>query len=732
MGSSRVPAALGAALFAILLALVGCKPPYLGGDDGDDSPDAPPGDDATPLRSCASSISFHAGAGVTAVEVAGAWDWSVRTPLADADHDGTFSGELELAPGIWPYKLVVTRDGQTDWVLDPQNPYRAYDGGVENSALRVADCTQPLLEVAAHDDNVTHVKLFRGKSAAAITEVAAVLDGSPVDVARAGGELTIATPGLATGKHTLRVTASDASGAAAEALLVPFWIEAEAFDWRDAMIYMVMTDRFRDGDPSNNAAPSAGADPGAEFKGGDLRGITQAIDDGTFDALGVRALWLSPFVANTTRIEYENGHGVTAFHGYWPVKARAIDPRLGSEADLDALVAAAHERGIRVLMDFVINHVHEQHEYYAAHPDWFRTGCECGTAGCDWTEHRLDCSFHPYMPDVNWQNKDAGEQMIADALWWLERFDLDGLRVDAVKHVEDLAVSNLSTRIHERFETGGTEYYLLGETAMGWGGDDINNSLNDYATISRYIGPFGLSGQFDFVLYHATATRVFADEARGMLHLDYWTRASIDHYPADAVMSTYVGSHDTERLVSLADLGSGSSLVHHKWASDGLPSMPTTDLPYDRAAFALQWLMTVPGAPLLYYGDEYGEHGGADPDNRHMWSPPSARTPRQRAMFDKVARAGIARKTLAPLRRGAYVALNSTDDVLAFARVMTNDSAIVVANRSASPRTHTVTGAPIASGALVDKLDPAGRTVTVANGSFTITLAPRSVAVLAP
>ncbi|HEX5063452.1 MAG TPA: alpha-amylase family glycosyl hydrolase [Kofleriaceae bacterium] len=715
----------------VVLGLVACKPPYLhgGGDDGT-GPDAP-ADDSTPLRSCTSSITYHGDAGVTAVDIVGAWDWSARTALADPDHDGTFTGELELAPGIWPYKLVVGYDGGgVDWVLDPQNPYRAYDGGVENSALRVADCAPPLLEVISHDTNTTRVRVSRGKSAAAITDIAVTLQGAPIDFTRSGGELTIATPGLAAGKYTLRITAKDAAGASAEPVLVPFWIEADPFDWRDALIYMVMTDRFRDGDPTNNPAPSAGADPGAEYKGGDLRGVASAIEDGTFDALGVRALWLSPFVANTTRVEYENGHGVTAFHGYWPVKARAIDPRLGSEADLDALVAAAHKHGIRVLMDFVINHVHEQHEYYAAHPDWFRTGCECGTPGCDWTEHRLDCSFHPYMPDVNWQNKDAGEQMIADAEWWLERFDLDGLRVDAVKHVEDLAISNLSTRIHERFETGGTEYYLLGETAMGWGGDDINNSLNDYATIARYIGPFALSGQFDFVLYHATTTNVFADEARGMLHLDYWTKASLDHYPADAVMSTYVGSHDTERLVSLADLGSGSTIVHHKWASDGLPAMPTTDLPYDRAAFALQWLLTTPGAPLLYYGDEYGEHGGADPDNRHMWAAPSARTPRQRAMFDKVARAGKLRQTLEPLRRGAYVQLNSTDDVLAFARVTASEAAIIVANHAATARTLTVHSAPIGNGTLTDRLDPGSRTVDVSNGSFTITMPPRSVSVL--
>ena len=272
---------------AVLVALAACKPPYANG--GDDSPDAP-GEDTTPVRSCATTFSFRPAASVSAVAVAGEWDWTTRTPLSDADHDGTYTAELELAPGLWAYKLVVTGDGGTEWLLDPQNPYRTYDGGGENSAARVADCMPPKLEIISHDPGTTRVRVLRGKTAASIDGIAATLQGEPIDFVRAGGELTFTTTGLSPGKYTLCVTATDASGASAEPLLVPFWIEPEAYDWRDALIYMVMVDRFRDGDPANNAAPSAGADPGAEFKGGDLRGITQAIEDGTFDALGVRAL----------------------------------------------------------------------------------------------------------------------------------------------------------------------------------------------------------------------------------------------------------------------------------------------------------------------------------------------------------------------------------------------------------------------------------------------------------
>src|SRR5688500_12801096 len=112
----------------IVVVLAACKPPYAGGGGDDDghSPDAP-GTDSTPIRTCACTFSYRPDAGAIAVEVAGECDWSTRTPLTDVDLDGTYTAELELAPGLWAYKLVVTRDGgATEWLLDPSNPYRTY------------------------------------------------------------------------------------------------------------------------------------------------------------------------------------------------------------------------------------------------------------------------------------------------------------------------------------------------------------------------------------------------------------------------------------------------------------------------------------------------------------------------------------------------------------------------------------------------------------------------------
>jgi glycosidase len=729
--------------------LAGCafSPGMGGGDDDppdasgpDDVPDAAPVD--VPDRGCATRFSYRPDGAVEAVEIAGEWDWELREPMTDPDGDGEYALDKVLAAGVWAYKLVVTRPGGgVEWLFDPANPYRAYDDGVENSGARVDDCSRPLVELVSHqvdgDGATTAVRLWRGAGGAAITtagvraSVRFEAGSTPAEVAVDGATASVTLDALPPGKHTLVIELEDQAGIAAEPLRLPFWIEPARFDWRDALIYMVMTDRFANGDPDNDPAPAPDADPGAAFFGGDLRGLTAAIEDGTIDGLGVRALWLSPFVENSTTVHFEDGHGVTAFHGYWPVRARAVDPRLGTEADLDALVTAAHRRGIRVLMDYVINHVHEDHEYVAAHPDWFRTGCECGEPGCDWTEHRLDCSFHPYMPDVDWQHREASEQMIADALWWLDRFDLDGLRVDAVKHVEDLAVANLSTRIHDAFEQGGTEYFLLGETAMGWAGDDLDDNLPEYQTIARYIGEYGLSGQFDFVLYHATAYRVWADDWRGMLHLDFWTRASLEQYPADAVMTPFVGSHDSERLISLADYGSGDPIVHHKWADQGLPAPPSTDEPYHRAAIALTWMLTVPGAPLLYYGDEYGEHGGADPDNRHMWTPPAERSPREQALHARVARAGQLRRELAPLRRGDYRSLTVTEDLLSFARVWEGEAVIVAINRAGVQRTVEIdVSGLLPDGTVTDHLGE--RTLEVSGGMMSVTLDGRTAAIVAP
>jgi hypothetical protein len=213
-------------------------------------------------RSCATRFSFAAGAEVA---VAGEWDWNARTPLVDDDGDGIATGEIELPPGLHAYKLVVGGE----WLLDPGNRYRKYVEGVENSAARVDDCQDPLLALDAHDVNggavASRLRFVRGAAGSPAAQVTASLrhagEESPVDAGFDGHTIAIDLADLAAGKYTLVVTASAEDGRAARPLLLPFWIEAEPFDWQDAVIYMAMVDRFGNGDPGNDPGATPGAEP---------------------------------------------------------------------------------------------------------------------------------------------------------------------------------------------------------------------------------------------------------------------------------------------------------------------------------------------------------------------------------------------------------------------------------------------------------------------------------------
>ena len=608
----------------------------------------------------------------SSVQLIGEWDWS--TPLEMNLTNGVWTVDLDVPEGLYCYKFVV--DGT--YIFDPTNPERVYCDDIENSLLRVDDHLRPHYSANIVGDEL-HVVYHAGSSGASHDGTPAALSGATWDAVSSTWVLDLTQ--LEDGKHSLLIDGFDVEGNPAYDLLVPFWRGPHAsFVWEDALIYMIMTDRFVNANLSNDGV-ATGAAQGADWQGGDFAGVTEKIESGYFADLGVNALWLTPFntAANGTGKAADGVHDVAAFHGYWPTEARGVEPRLGTPDELHAMVDAAHDAGMRVMMDFVVNHVHEDHEYFEAHPEWFNTGCICGQANCDWTEHRLDCQFTAYMPDVNWKNRNASEQFIADALWWMETFDLDGARIDAVKHVENLAVSNLVAQINERFETVGTDVYLKGETAMGWSGHSLEANQAQYDAINAYMGPEGLDGQADFVLYHAVVDNVFVSGNENYQHLDYWTNRSQDQYTAGSLMVPYVGSHDVSRLTSRADTGTGDA--YNQWAEDGLPGQPGDVSAYHAALQAYGWLLTTPGAPLLYYGDEYGEYGGADPDNRHMYRNESMWSDHEAALFENISALGQLRLDSVALRQGEYSTRLAMTNLLAYNMTHDEQSMTVVLNR---------------------------------------------------
>jgi glycosidase len=705
---------------------------------------------------------------VQKVRVAGEWQgFDLATaPVMNGPTAGVYSVSVDLPPGLWAYKIVYDdTSANPNWILDPEQGRRKYLGGIENSAVKVHDCSLPSFavtksqaarpaagqgtyqaELAYHDGIAGSGPDTAGFTATLHHDGSAMPLSASQLVVDATGKATISLSGLSDGKYTIIVKGKAKDGKVSEDTRLIFWIEPEKFDWNDAIIYMVMTDRYRDGDTGNNlASPTPSADPRGDFKGGDLQGVRQSIADGTLDKLGVRAIWLSPFGTNPqgAYLAADGVHMVTGYHGYWPVKGREVDPRWGGDKALKDMVIEAHKHGIRVLQDFVIHHVHSDHDYVAAHPDWFiLDGCVCGTNNCDWTAHALDCKFTDYLPNIDHKNPEANAAFNADAMWWLDTFDLDGFRIDAVKHVPEAATRNLAADVREEFEKAGTRYFLMGETAMGWDdcdGTDPNCNAQNYGTIAQYIGPKGIDGQLDFVLYHGVSYRTFAYGDKGFIHADFWVKNGLSKWPAGAIMTPYLGSQDTSRFATLADYrgqdgAHDRGIPNNQWSNTA--AAPGDAEPYRRTRIGMAWLLELPGAPLLYYGDEYGQWGGADPNNRLMWRDGAALTADESATLAFVRKLGAARKATPALRRGSYVSIvNNLEDTLVYGRsAAPGVGAIVGITRLGTAQTVSADLGLTMGFTPGTKLHDAmgGPDVTVASGVTSITIPASGAVILAP
>jgi hypothetical protein len=145
------------------------------------------------------------------------------------------------------------------------------------------------------------------------------------------------------------------------------------------------------------------------------------------------------------------------------------------------------------------------------------------------------------------------------------------------------------------------------------------------------------------------------------------------------VMVPYVGSHDVPRLASRAD--TGTSDAYHQWFEDGLPGQPGDSDAYNVSLQAYGWLLTTPGAPLLYYGDEYGEYGGADPDNRHMYRNASTWSVLENNLFETIQDIGQLRSESVALRRGVYSTVHAEADRLVYAMTHDDQTMNVILNR---------------------------------------------------
>jgi glycosidase len=609
-----------------------------------------------PSRDCAEEL-WYLESGAAQVSVVGDFNgWNPAADPMETDGEGTWHLSLALPAGDYGYLLSV--DGEE--VLDPFAPLTRWDGEEEVSLLRVADCAQPALEVveagATADGALTVEATWLRSSGGAKLEgaEAALLDGTPLEVTTKRGAISAAVDGLAPGKHTVSLTAWDTDGARAQ-LRVPLWVEAAPFEWADALVYQIVLDRFAD---TGGALAPEGFAPdaiGGRF-GGDLAGVTAALEAGYFEELGVSALWLSPLYENPEGLwEGLDGQLYESYHGYWPIAAEGVDARWGGEAALRALVDAAHARGVRLILDVVPNHVHEDHPWYSERPELFNDDpdCICGDYSCPWSSDIETCWFTEYLPDLDWTRPEVAQQVVPATVQWALDYDLDGFRVDAVPMMPRAAVRELVAGLSEALENGPTRFYTLGETYTGPDG---------YADIRTNLGPWGLDGQFEFPTLWALRGWLAWGEGDAADVAEVIARSLETWEGSGSVMAPFVGNHDMSRFISEA---AGQDLSS-PWGNP--PPAPEDAPPYQKLVLAQAVALTLPGAPVLYYGDEIGLPGANDPDCRRPMRFEDQWTDLERWTHERVARLGRARRCSDALRRGDWRPVAAGGDALAYLR----------------------------------------------------------------
>ncbi|HMJ51888.1 MAG TPA: alpha-amylase family glycosyl hydrolase [Polyangiaceae bacterium] len=476
------------------------------------------------------------------------------------------------------------------------------------------------------------------------------------------------------------------------------------FSWRDGIIYYIFVDRFLDSSAQNNCvvpgvSPSEVGEPAspAQYRGGDWGGITAKINEGYFQSLGVNALMITSPMTNVGTagqgIEGDT-HYYSGYHGYWPTNVDPMTPSscFGSPADLATLVSTAHAKGLKVLFDHTIVHVHVSSDIYQQHANWFWTNagqpwCTCGTANCDWDPANgegLKCWFTNYLPHWNYGVPEARDFAVRMTLDWITQYGIDGLRLDAIKHVDDawiLATRSAITSEVVPKRPPGSPIYLVGETVDG-----------NIANIAKYVDPVTkLDGQFDFPTRAQIVATVLRRSGQ-MLDLATFMDQHADDYGPGAVMSTMLGTHDMMRVIHHAenvpvgsgewDDGKGTTAPRVAgWTTH--PSEPSTAEAYERLANGFAVIFTNKGAPLIYYGDEVGLAGAGDPDNRRMM-PWSGLGPPQQWLHDRVAKLLKIRAEHPATRAGTRTTIVANRDVWAYTLTSASDKLHVVINRGDS------------------------------------------------
>ena len=445
-------------------------------------------------------------------------------------------------------------------------------------------------------------------------------------------------------------------------------------------IYLLMPDRFADGDPSNDAFKDMRdtvADRNNKFArhGGDLKGIEDHLD--YFTQLGVTAIWCTPLVENDMPMMHEGKFAMSGYHGYWFTDHYTIDKRYGGNEAYISMINAAHKKGLKIIHDAVYNHVGLYHWINQDPPskDWINQWPEFTPPN-----NRDAAVFDPYrskydndvmlkgwfvrhLPDLNLENPYVATYLIQNAIWLVEEFGFDGFRVDTYKYCNEKFLNTINTSLLNEFPT-------ITTFVEAWGNDVAANA---YFVRNNLDVPFkhNAMGALDFPLTFAMQAGMNQPTgwAEGVNKL-YLTLAEDFLYKDPKNNCIFLDNHDLDRIYSV---------VGEDW---------------NKLKWGLNWLYTLRGIPELYYGTEilmkntknptdaevrYDFPGGwaGDPVNKFT---AAGRTDKENEAFNYISKLLHFRKTSSAIATGKTMQYVVNNDIYIYFRYDDKQTVMVITN----------------------------------------------------
>lgn len=518
-------------------------------------------------------------------------DMNVSVDIDGKEYPMTYNAENkrfeynynELKSGRTLYRYKVGEE----YILDKYNDKQEQKAGNDYSYIeyyKLNASIQAEVRNASFNYNENNVVKFKVNQDENDTKKLEVASAS-IDVSSLGGSSALAivpdlqavtisaTTDTTLGKKTLPIVVTDQYG---NEYTTSVQVEitarnkknADDFDWDESVIYFMVTDRFFDGNESNNTASGAktyGKDNAGLYHGGDFAGITQKLD--YLEDLGINTIWITPIVENipgvtVTDTGKEDVPYNAAYHGYWASDFTKLNPTLGTEEEFQTLIDQAHNRGIRIMVDIVVNHA----GYDTDFGDMIRSG-EDIVSGSDQKDSLSN------LPDFRTEDPAVSAQLVKWQTQWVKDFGIDYFRVDTVKHVENdtwAELKNALTETDPNFkmigEYAGGGYASNGNT-LGTGemDSDLDFDFNDQAT--------------NFVKGNISSVESFLTSRNSGLNNTYMT-------------GQFLGSHDED--------GFKKKLLDGGMAEDAATAA-------SMVAASLQ--ITAKGQPVIYYGEEIGQTG---------------------------------------------------------------------------------------------------------------------------